>query len=73
MKRYTVRVVTNASKNSVSQVSDQDLRVRLMAKPIDGQANKMLTSVLALHFAVKASQIRIVTGERAKVKIVEVG
>lgn len=72
MRRYTVRVTTNATQNAVTEVDSRELRVRLRAKPIDGQANKMPIELLADYFKIQKSAIVICTGATSKIKIIEV-
>ena len=72
MKR-TIHVIPRSSKNEVvGSASDGSLKVRLTAPPVDGQANAALIKLLSEHFKVAKSKIQIVSGERAKKKIIEI-
>lgn len=53
-------------------VTDGILRVRVAAPPVDGAANRALTSLLAGELGVPGSAVRIVGGASARTKIVEV-
>ncbi len=46
--------------------------VKLTARPVAGAANKALIQDLAEYFNVRKGQVRIVSGETSRVKIVEV-
>ena len=48
------------------------LKVRLNAAPVDGAANEELVEVLASWLDVPRRAVAIVTGETARVKVVEV-
>ena len=67
-----IRVITNAREISVEQLSPTEYRVKLRAKPIKGEANRELIVVLANHFKLPKSSIRIIRGEHSKNKIVEI-
>lgn len=73
MKRITVKVVPRASSDEVVGMQGDLLKVKLRAPPVDGAANESLRKVLAEHFSVKPGQVRIVRGEKARTKVVEVG
>lgn len=46
--------------------------VAVDAPPIKGKANKRLIEILADHFGVKKSRIRIIKGEKSKRKLIEI-
>ena len=48
------------------------LIVEVKAPPKEGKANEELREVLAEHFGVPKSAVKIVSGHRARVKVVEV-
>ena len=72
-QRFTIKVIPRASRDEVIEMSGGTLKVRLCAPPVDGVANEALHKVLAKHFQVKRSQIRILRGEKSRIKIVEIG
>lgn len=74
MKTITVKVIPRSSKNEVvGEMDDGILKVKLTAPPVDGEANKALIKLLADYFGVSKSSVRILKGERGKVKVVEIG
>jgi hypothetical protein len=48
------------------------LVVRTTANPVDGAANEAVRRVLADHFGVSARDIEIISGRRARDKVVRV-
>lgn len=70
--KITIVVKPNARKEEVDKLPDGTFRVYVNAPAQEGRANEAVVRLLASHFGVKKSAIRIVTGERAKRKLVEV-
>lgn len=69
--RINVRVAPKAKHNKVVVEPDR-LKVYLTAPPVEGKANTALIEVLAEHYGVKRSQVRIVKGEKGRDKLVEI-
>jgi len=70
--RIEVKVVPGAARNEVVGPYGDGLKVRVTAPPEKGKANEAVIRLLAGHFAVKPSQVRIVAGAGASRKTVEV-
>jgi uncharacterized protein len=70
--RIYVRVSPRSSKNEVIKISEGEYRARLTAAPINNEANDMLVKILADHFGISKSSLRIIGGKTAKTKIVEI-
>lgn len=66
------RVIANAKEISIIKQPDGFYKIRLNVKPIEGKANKKLIEVLAGHFKVPKSSIRIVRGETSRNKTIEI-
>jgi len=71
MKVIKVRVIPNAKKNSIFQEGDM-FKIHVVAQPVGGKANKAMIDLLAEFFKVKKRDIRIIKGESAREKVVEV-
>ena len=77
MGRLHVRLTPRSSLDCV-EGWDQDeqgrryLKVRVRAVPIEGKANAALVVLLAKTLAVAKSQVRLVAGDTARLKIVEI-
>ena len=69
--KVRVQVKPQRRLNSV-QATDDGLMVELRAAPEDGKANAALVCVLADHFNVKKSQVRIISGHTSRIKLVEI-
>jgi uncharacterized protein YggU (UPF0235/DUF167 family) len=71
--RYTVKVKTNAKHASaVTELADGSIVVATNAKPISGEANAAVISLLAKYFKTAKSNIKIIRGFKSKIKIVEI-
>ena len=68
-KVIKVRVVPGSKKRSIEAFAG-GLKVRLTAVPVDGKANKALIEVLASHYGIRRSVVRILKGARSKDKTV---
>lgn len=73
-RRYTVKVKPRARRNQVAAAAEAgaDFVVETTALPAEGAANEQVVRLLAKHLGVAPSRMRLVTGHRARVKIVEV-
>ena len=69
---FTVRVIPNAKKPSVIKEEQNVYLVRVDAPAVGGKANKRLLELLAKHFGVKKSSIRIIKGEKSREKVIEI-
>jgi uncharacterized protein len=66
-----IRVVPGAKKREIRR-DGQGLRVKLTSRPHEGRANQELVEYLASTFSVRKSDVRIVTGEKDRRKVVSV-
>jgi uncharacterized protein (TIGR00251 family) len=66
-----VRVSTNSPKPGV-EAFGKGLKVRVKAKPKDGEANSEVVTLLAQYFRVEKGKIRILSGFSSKKKVIEV-
>lgn len=70
--KISVKVTPNAKTNEVVRQEGNLYYVRIRAKAVDGQANRSLIEFLADYFKVRKADVRIVSGETARIKIIEV-
>lgn len=70
--RFSVRVQPRASRASVHGVHGDALRVRVHAPPVEGAANAAVVAVIAEALGVARRDVRIVSGESARSKLLEV-
>jgi uncharacterized protein (TIGR00251 family) len=66
-----VKVKLNSTTEEVSQEGDSFI-VKVKEPPKEGKANQAVIKLLAEHFGVPKSQVRILSGFRSKNKVVEV-
>ncbi len=66
-----VRVVPRAARPGIAGTRDDAVLVRIGAAPVDGAANAELVEVLARAFDVPRRQVRLLSGERSRLKRVE--
>ena len=70
--RLDIRLQPRTSRAEVVGVDAAGrLRVRVREAPVDGQANRALTVLLADRLGVPKSAVRIVSGLRSRNKVVE--
>ena len=67
-----VRVQPRASRNAIEGEWQGALKVRLTAPPVDDKANAALCVFLAGQLNIPRSAVRILAGERSRVKRVEI-
>jgi len=69
---FSVHVVPRASRNEIAGVEGEALRVRLTAPPVEGAANAALLAFLAEVLEVPRRDVRLVSGQTARRKVVAV-
>ena len=69
--KYTVTVKPGSSQEKVVVTGEHGITVYLRAKPHDGEANMALTKILAKHFDVPKTSIKITHGTHSRTKIIE--
>jgi len=69
--KIQVKVKPNSRTEDVSREGDR-LIVKVKEPPREGKANQAVIRLLAEHFGVPKSQVRILSGFKSKNKVVEV-
>lgn len=69
--RIEVRVVPGARTSALERMDDGVWKVRLRARPVEGQANAALIEQLAEWLGIRKSALRIVRGATSRLKSVE--
>lgn len=67
-----VSIKTNAKQEKVEKLDNAHFKVSVTAIPVEGKANQALIKILANYFKVAPSTISILSGHKAKHKVVEV-
>ncbi|RLJ69879.1 hypothetical protein BCF55_0136 [Hydrogenivirga caldilitoris] len=68
----TVKVKPGARREEVKEISRDYLEVRVNAPPEKGKANERVLELIARHYGVRKSSVRILKGERAREKLIEI-
>lgn len=71
--KVIVQVKPNSGRNEVVTAEDGSLIVRVTAPPVEGKANGKALELLARHFGVPKSRVRILRGAASRRKTVEIG
>ena len=69
--KVQVKVKPNSKTEELSQDGDSFV-VKVKEPPKEGRANQAVIKLLAAHFGVPQSQIRIISGFKSRNKVVEV-
>ena len=67
-----IKVLPNASKNSIEGWENERLRIRIRGVPEKGKANENLIAFLAKEFGISKSQIKILSGHTSRLKRLEI-
>ena len=70
--KIQIKVVPGSSKDEVVGSYGEGLKIRVTAAPEKGKANAAVTRLLAEHFGVKPTHIRIAAGASSPRKVVEI-
>ena len=71
MKIFKVKVIPNAKKNEVI-MEEGKLKVYVNVPAKDGKANRALIDILADFFNVKKRDVKIVSGEKSREKMIQI-
>jgi len=69
--KIQVKVKPNSKTEELSQEGDSFI-ARVREPPKEGKANQAVIKLLAAHFGVRQSQVRILSGFRSRNKVIEV-
>jgi uncharacterized protein (TIGR00251 family) len=69
--KIRVTVKPRAKKSNVKKISEGEYAVSVTAPAREGKANEAVIELLADHFSVPKSSIRIIRGETARTKLIE--
>jgi uncharacterized protein (TIGR00251 family) len=70
--RVAIYVQPRASKTELAGMHDGCVKIRLAAPPVDGEANDALVEFIARRIGMPKRNVRIVSGQAARRKVVEV-
>lgn len=67
-----IRVKPGAKEESVRKLSGNELEVKVSTLPERGRANERVRELLADHFGVSKSRVRILKGSGGRRKLIEI-
>ena len=70
--RFSAIIQPRSSKNEVTGVYNDALKIRLTSPPVDGEANKACMRFFAKWLGISPSKVSIVQGFSSKNKTIEV-
>ncbi|MDE1828393.1 MAG: DUF167 domain-containing protein [Candidatus Micrarchaeota archaeon] len=70
--KINVRVTPNSRASILTKLDEGNYAVKVAAPATKDKANKMLIEILAEHFGIAKSKIRILQGAKGRDKLVEV-
>ncbi len=68
--KLKIKVIANAKKSNVIQEKNF-LKIKVDAPAQKGKANKRLIEILAEHFKVSKTKIKIIKGHKSREKVIE--
>ena len=70
--RVNVRVIPRAKRDRVEVQPDGTLRVHTTTAPTDGKATADVVKMLARHYGVPKTSIKLIRGETSRDKVFEI-
>lgn len=65
---FNVKLVPNSSFSKIVGYTDDYVRIKISAPPIENKANKELIEFCSKFFGVNKSKLKIVSGDKSKLK-----
>lgn len=70
--KYSIVAHPNSRRPRIETDLLGTLHVYVREPPLEGRANQALRESLADHFGVKKNQVRLISGEKSKHKVIEI-
>lgn len=67
-----VKVITKSAENAIVGYEGEILKIRCKAPPEKGRANELVIAILAKHFKVPKSAVKILSGKTSAKKRIEI-
>ena len=72
-RKIALTVKPNAKKIELIKISPDEYRVGVREPAREGQANRAVVELLARHWAIPKSKVKIIRGLSSRHKLVEIG
>lgn len=69
--KFKIKVVANSKLNLID-FCDEYIKVKIMARAVEGKANKAIIEFLSNTLKVAKSKIEIVNGEKSSIKTIKI-
>ncbi|MCD6356606.1 MAG: DUF167 domain-containing protein [Anaerolineaceae bacterium] len=70
--KITVKIIPNSRRDKIcGYINSGILKIKIIRKPIGGQANKYLIKLLSEQLGIPKRNVSIIKGERSRIKIIE--
>ena len=70
--RIYLKVTPKSSQNKIEKIAENEYKAWVTVVPEKGKANQAVIKLLSKYFKVSKSQIEIIGGKTARIKIVDV-
>lgn len=69
---FKVRVQPRSSKNAITGIMGDSLKINLTSPPVDGEANAACQAFIAAHMGLSKSAVSIIGGQKNRSKIIKI-
>ena len=70
--KILIKVKTNAKEERVEKLDEVSFKVFVKALPAEGKANIEVVKTIARHYKIAPARVKIISGFKAKQKIIEI-
>jgi len=70
--RLQVKVQPRSSRNEITEITEDCLRIKLTAPPVEGEANKKLAKFMGQVLGCGAGKIKVIRGATGRCKLLEI-
>lgn len=70
--RIFVQVTPNAKVEKVEEIAPNRYKIKVRAKPLDGEANDRMIELLSIYLGISKKSIHLLKGKTARQKVLEI-
>lgn|SRR5574344_1762131 len=67
-----VKLIPNSSINKIIEISEDSIKIKLQAPPVDFKANLELEKFIAKFLNIPKSSVKLLKGEKSKNKVLKI-
>jgi len=64
-----VKVHPRSRRRGVEKIGEREYRVRVLSPPSGGRANREVVALIAEHFGIPSSRVKVIRGQRSRQKV----